>query len=475
MIKISKMAVICGIVAAVLVLAACGTKGGTSVTQGETNDNLPATAEASLPTAETAEPSPTENPVTNTPSPSPEPTKDPDGTFFDASTKLDGILGKFYEAVMEDSEISQGNAYRLRKKLDAAKNGEKTVVLFIGGSVTEGALATERTPKGYQKGYAYLTYEYIRDMYGAGDKSNVEYVNVGVSGTSSALGMVRVQEDVLDYEPDIIFIEFAVNNGTTPFDKKTYESLIRRCLKQDNEPAVFLLFSAATYAGAPQIYMQSMGKYYDLPMVSMQDGLKRPQLLRGMKWEDFSSDNVHPGQDGHLLYAKAICKTLKRAYDNNQNTSYEIPELPYQTDYDKFENMVMINNTDAEGFIVDTGCFEAKRTPFSSTGGSDNHALENGWVKTSDSGNDTFTLKLVCNTFTIVGMQTNASTEVTFDIYVDGEKTHKIVTSKSGAWRNPDPQLVYESDEAKEHVIEIRTNETSENAGATILAFGYTK
>ena len=38
---------------------------------------------------------------------------------------------------------------------------------------------------------------------------NVEYVNAGLSGTASALGNLRVQRDVLAYEPDIVFIEYA--------------------------------------------------------------------------------------------------------------------------------------------------------------------------------------------------------------------------------------------------------------------------
>lgn len=411
---------------------------------------------------------------TATPTPSPEPTKDPDGEYFEASSKLENKIGRYLEKFYKDSELSLGNGYRLTQKLNAAKNGEEITCLFIGGSVTEGAQATERTPKGYQKGYAYCTYEYIRDNYGAGDGSNVKYVNVGVSGTSSALGIMRVQGDVLDYNPDIIFIEFAVNNSTSIFDKQTFESLIRRCLKAENEPAVVLLFSAATYAGQTQTYMWATGKYYSLPMMSMNDGLKVPQMLNAIKWSDFSGDSVHPGQEGHRLYAKAISKMLKHAYENNTDTEYVIPEKPYVNNFDAYENMVMIDNSNAEGYIVDTGCFEAVRTPFSSTGGSDNHALENGWVKKAGSGDEPFVIKLTCNSFAISAKQISSKNEVSLDVYVDGERVKSIVTSKEGAWNNPDPQCIFLEAEAKEHTIEIRTNETSANATATILAMAYT-
>lgn len=39
-------------------------------------------------------------------------------------------------------------------------------------------------------------------------------MNAGLSGTPSKLGILRLDRDVLAYEPDICFIEFAVNDGT---------------------------------------------------------------------------------------------------------------------------------------------------------------------------------------------------------------------------------------------------------------------
>lgn len=54
---------------------------------------------------------------------------------------------------------------------------------------------------------------------------NVQYVNAGLSGTPSKLGILRLDRDVLAYEPDICFIEFAVNDGTETDYQNAYESI----------------------------------------------------------------------------------------------------------------------------------------------------------------------------------------------------------------------------------------------------------
>ncbi|MBP5250185.1 MAG: hypothetical protein J6Z46_09300, partial [Lachnospiraceae bacterium] len=284
-------------------------------------------------------------------------------------------------------------------------------------------------------------------------------------------------KDILDHKPDIVFVEFAVNNSTDVYDRETYESLLRRVLKSETEPAVFLLFSAATYAGATQNYMLGDGQLYDLPMISMQDGLKTLQALKIITWNDFSNDTVHPTQDGHYLYARCICKVIYQIFEEGTDESYTVPEETTVTGFDCFENAVELENNDEKGLIVQTGCFEPKRTTFYATNMSDTCAFENGWVKSKNtSGKDApMTVKVKCKNFSIVVKQINASAEASIDVYVDGVKKKTIVTSKSGAWNNAETFLIFTREQAEEHVFEIRTNSTSEDSEVTILAMSYTE
>lgn len=47
--------------------------------------------------------------------------------------------------------------------------------------------------------------------------SNVQFtsINSGIGGTGSDLGVFRTERDVLQYHPDLVFVEFAVNDAKT--------------------------------------------------------------------------------------------------------------------------------------------------------------------------------------------------------------------------------------------------------------------
>ena len=53
--------------------------------------------------------------------------------------------------------------------------------------------------------------------------------------------MHRVNKDVLEYEPDLVLVEFSVNDEDSLFYKKTYDNLVRKILLSDSRPAVMLL------------------------------------------------------------------------------------------------------------------------------------------------------------------------------------------------------------------------------------------
>lgn len=156
--------------------------------------------------------------------------------------------------MVERSLTSIGNASRIKAKIEQARRGEKTVVAYIGGSITEGYSGG---PEGC---FAKLSYNDFAATYGTGD--NVEYVNAGLSGTSSTVGNLRVQRDVLACKPDIVFIKYGVNDAQDMFTKSSYESLVKTLLTQENEPAVVLLFNRTVDGYSAQVFMKAIGEHY---------------------------------------------------------------------------------------------------------------------------------------------------------------------------------------------------------------------
>lgn len=71
-------------------------------------------------------------------------------------------------------------------------------------------------------------------------------MKAGVGGTPSELGVIRYERDILRdgaVTPDIVVVEFAVNDEGDETKGNCFESLCLKILSASNQPAVILLFS----------------------------------------------------------------------------------------------------------------------------------------------------------------------------------------------------------------------------------------
>ena len=141
-----------------------------------------------------------------------------------------------YCTMIERSLMNLGNTYRIRKAIEKARAGKEVTLAYIGGSITQGAGATPINTACY----AYKSYQLFKSRFAMRD--NVKFVKAGVGGTPSELGMLRFDRDVLrdGEKPDIVVVEFAVNDEGDETKGDCYESLVRKILKLDWNPAAGL-------------------------------------------------------------------------------------------------------------------------------------------------------------------------------------------------------------------------------------------
>jgi hypothetical protein len=76
--------------------------------------------------------------------------------------------------------------------------GGKLTVAYFGGSITAA------------NGWRPQTTAWLQQHY---PKAKVTEVNAAIGGTGSDLGVFRLGHDVLEHRPDLVFVEFAVNDG----------------------------------------------------------------------------------------------------------------------------------------------------------------------------------------------------------------------------------------------------------------------
>ena len=86
--------------------------------------------------------------------------------------------------------------------------------------------------------YAYLVYEWWKKSF---PNAAFSFVNGGIGGTTSHYGGARAWKDVLCYRPDIVTVDFSVNDDANEFFEETYEGTLRRLLAAPSAPAVVVL------------------------------------------------------------------------------------------------------------------------------------------------------------------------------------------------------------------------------------------
>lgn len=368
---------------------------------------------------------------------------------------------EIYDNMIERSLMSTGNLERMSQFITKLKNGEEVTVAFIGGSITEGMTA------GPEKCWAKLTYDYLCEKY---PDTKINYVNAGMSGTPSVLGNIRLKRDVLDYKPDLVFVEFAVNDGNEQVYKDSYEALVRTVLSQEQQPAVALYFTVIKSGHTCQEYMSKVGEAYGLPMVSLNNALSVEFDAGRMKWEDYSDDESHPNEWGHEMTRDLIVNMLEKVTAEVEQKG-EAPISPLSEAWvysDRFYGMQFVDRThSSDDFtMISEGSFLSDRNTIAQ--------FPDGWYVKAAPADVTamefeFTGKNLMFIYKCYTNERFGSAEFT----VDGEKVGSYSTCASDGWNNPVAQLAFSGEEGTHKVSVTLSNEDGKTSYLEILGFAF--
>jgi lysophospholipase L1-like esterase len=139
--------------------------------------------------------------------------------------------------------------------------------------------------------------------------------NAAIGATGSDLAVFRAERDLLAADCDLVFVEFAVNDGGAATERRnrSREGLLRKLLADsDRDVVLAYTFSHIMYddtvAGRvhPSIAeFEALAEHYQLPSVWM--GLHAiDEVARGlMSWDAWLPDGLHPTHLGSRSYAGA--------------------------------------------------------------------------------------------------------------------------------------------------------------------------
>uniref|UniRef100_A0A383V5K6 SGNH hydrolase-type esterase domain-containing protein n=1 Tax=Tetradesmus obliquus TaxID=3088 RepID=A0A383V5K6_TETOB len=218
-----------------------------------------------------------------------------------------------------------GGMHRLRRVLRDLQSGKQIKLGVLGGSISWGS-AVER---GTDDWFALLT----AHLAAAFPAANVTGRNGCVPATPSSF-MNMCLEQYLDEDVDLVFLEYAVNDGWDTHNvmkRKIYERLLRKVLSKPKHPAVILvqlptvgMAYSSRHKDKTPFYKTvedtygSFAAYYDTPYLSMRNAIWRlaehhHYQMNFTHFYGMSYDFVHPLEQGHRLIADMVLFAMQQA------------------------------------------------------------------------------------------------------------------------------------------------------------------
>ncbi|WP_240772826.1 SGNH/GDSL hydrolase family protein [Phragmitibacter flavus] len=236
--------------------------------------------------------------------------------------------------------------------------GGEVRIGYLGGSITAAP------------GWRVKTLAWFQSQY---PKAQVSEINAAIGGTGSGLGVFRVGEHVLKHQPDLLFVEFAVNDaGTDPATiHRSMEGIVRQTWQANPNTDICFVYTFS----APMLEdlkngkfsrsataMEDIANHYHIPSIHM--GLEVAQLEKDGKlvYQStdknadtaagkivFSTDGVHPlVETGHELYAAAVIRSLEKIKPIGKPAPHELI-APLRADNSEKARLIPIQKSMLKG------------------------------------------------------------------------------------------------------------------------------
>lgn len=184
--------------------------------------------------------------------------------------------------------------------------GDGVTVVMLGGSITQG---------GGADGYVAAVGNWLQEAY-PGIRAKV--VNAGIGGTGSDFGAKRYDRDVLAHKPDLVLIEFAVNDGgsnrTVHMERMVHKTWLA-------SPTTDLAFFYTLHQAHLPSYEKGLlptaaawhdrvADFYGIPTFAPAFAVVKKLQAKEMEWSAFSRDACHPSKEGYAVFNQLFRSVL---------------------------------------------------------------------------------------------------------------------------------------------------------------------
>ena len=358
-------------------------------------------------------------------------------------------LGHTTEDMIRRAVVNPGNTARLADAMKWAQAGEKITIGTIGGSITQGTAASTTDER-----YANRALQWWAKAF---PKTQLDFVNAGIGATNSYIGVHRVDADLLSKKPDVVIVEFSVNDTDAALNLQTYDSLVRKILQAENHPAVILLFTTQEDGTSLQDTHMQIGSSYNLPMISYKNAVL-PEIEAGkFTWKNISPDNIHPNSVGHGIIGELLWSYFNSVYaklDQINTSDLTFTATPVTKDLY------------AKGQLLDSKTLTPKTMQGFEQAELSNQ-FPNDWT-TKEGGELTF--EVTGSNIGVLYYKTVDGKSGQYCVYVDDRLIQVLDGDFTGGWGNyAQAQQVYTSDTPSTHTVTIKQLEGTDLTQFTVL------
>jgi lysophospholipase L1-like esterase len=197
------------------------------------------------------------------------------------------------------------------------REGQPVNIAYLGGSITAAA------------GWRVKTREWFSREF---PQAQVNEIHAAIGGTGSDLGVFRVERDALRHKPDLLFVEFAVNDGGAAPERiwQAMEGIVRQTWAANPRTDICFVYTYRVgyetdlqqgLCPRAASAMEMLADHYGIPSINFALKVVELQQAGTLVFQSdepteagvirFSQDGVHPLDEGHQIYTDVVAEAVR--------------------------------------------------------------------------------------------------------------------------------------------------------------------
>lgn len=261
----------------------------------------------------------------------------------------------------------------LTKTANAVRNTGHCAVCCVGGSLTVGDGAFTPSEMPWRPRFM----KYLAEEVAPPHNCEVREIQAAIGAMKSYGSVFTYTRNVINKTPDLVFVEFCVNDATSPdrdLTRKSVEGIVRQTRNDPRRPDLVLLGAGARPGWAntedglvDHSIHRAIAEHYDVPFLDIQGYILRTLEERGETWDAVAADakdDLHLNDFGNRLWFECMRNWFEQEmtlYDPDQDAP-DVP-VPPPLFSAEFENPRLVApKPGVEGLVVD-GSWVVKARP----------------------------------------------------------------------------------------------------------------